>query len=60
MLVFAACTAVDAAFGHMAVAVYFVLALSAAGLRAAVRGRLGISGGLVSDACACCLRRLEL
>jgi len=54
MVVLAGCTAADAAFGYMAAAAYFMVALGAAGLRASVREKLGITGDMVSDACACC------
>lgn len=46
--------AADNAFFSMAAAAYFCFALTAAGVRSSVRGSLGITGDLVSDACACC------
>jgi hypothetical protein len=46
--------AADKAFLSMAIAAYFCFALTAAGVRSSVREVLGITGDLVSDACACC------
>merc|ERR1712232_511796 len=46
--------AADTAFFAMAISAYFCFALTAAGVRASVRHLLGITGDLVSDACACC------
>merc|ERR1712232_1076857 len=46
--------AVDNAFLAMAIAAYFCFALTAAGVRSSVRQKLGITGDLLSDACACC------
>merc|ERR1711976_945320 len=46
--------AADTAFLYMGAAMYFIVALSAAALRTATRTKLGISGGMISDACACC------
>merc|ERR1712032_901141 len=46
--------AADTAFLYMGAAMYFIVALSAAALRTATRTKLGISGDMVSDACACC------
>jgi len=46
--------AADKAFLSMALAAYFCFALTAAGVRSSVRGLLGITGDLISDACACC------
>merc|ERR1712178_334733 len=40
--------------GAMAIAAYFCFALTAAGVRSSVRQKLGITGDLLSDACACC------
>jgi len=46
--------AADKAFFSMAIAAYFCFALTAAAVRSSVRELLGITGDLVSDACACC------
>jgi len=54
MIVLLCLTAADPAFGYMGAAMYFMFALSAAGLRVATRVKLGISGDMVSDVCACC------
>merc|ERR1712151_1079471 len=54
MIVLLCLAAVDAAFGYMGAAMYFMMALAAAGLRVATRLKLGISGDMVSDALACC------
>merc|ERR1712241_1230401 len=54
MIVLLCLTAADSAFGYMGAAMYFMFALSAAGLRVATRVKLGISGDMVSDVCACC------
>lgn len=54
MFIFAGCTLADEAFGYMAAAMYFMLAFAAAGLRVAVRAKLGITGGMISDVCVCC------
>lgn len=42
----------DFAFGYMAAAMYFMLALAVAGLRVATRVKLGITGDMISDACS--------
>lgn len=47
-------SAADHAFAYMAAAAYFMMGLAVAALRAAVRTKLGISGDIISDACACC------
>jgi len=46
--------AADRAFFAMAIAAYFCFALTVAGVRCSVRQKLGITGDLLSDACACC------
>jgi len=46
--------AADTAFFAMAISAYFCFALTAAGVRSSVRQKLGITGDLLSDACACC------
>merc|ERR1712014_253273 len=53
-IVFLCLQSVDWAFGYMAAAMYFMTALAVAGLRVAVRMKLGITGDMISDACACC------
>jgi len=47
-------TAVDKAFSACGAAMYFIFALSVAPLRISTRTKLGISGGMISDCCACC------
>jgi choline-glycine betaine transporter len=42
----------DWTWGYHAAAVYFLMGLATAGLRAAVREKLGITGDLISDTCA--------
>lgn len=54
MIVFICLSAVDSAFGMMAVSIYFMMGLAVAGLRVAMRNKLGITGDMVSDACVCC------
>jgi hypothetical protein len=54
MIVFLCLAAVDSAFAYMGAAMYFMIAFAAAGLRVAVRVKLGITGDMISDACACC------
>merc|ERR1712156_44521 len=49
-----ALTAADTAFSSMGVAMYIMLAMATAGLRVATRNKLGISGDMLSDVCACC------
>merc|ERR1711975_90583 len=46
--------AADKAFFAMAIAAYFCFALTVAGARSSVRQKLGITGDLLSDACASC------
>merc|ERR1711968_6886 len=46
--------AADRAFFAMAIAAYFCFALTVAGVRCSVRQKLGITGDLLSDACASC------
>jgi hypothetical protein len=46
--------AADMAWTHMAGAAYFCMMLTVAALRSSTRQKLGITGDLVSDACACC------
>merc|ERR1712178_581958 len=46
--------AADKAFFAMAIAAYFCFALTVAGVRCSVRQKLGITGDLLSDACASC------
>merc|ERR1711871_485234 len=46
--------AVDKAFFAIAIAAYFCFALTVAGVRSSVRQKLGITGDLLSDACASC------
>mmetsp|Transcript_119171 Transcript_119171/g.299677 ORF Transcript_119171/g.299677 Transcript_119171/m.299677 type:complete len:777 (+) Transcript_119171:95-2425(+) len=53
MVVFLCLGAADEAFAYMGAAMYFMLALAAAGLRVATRLKLGISGDMVSDFMAC-------
>jgi hypothetical protein len=52
MVILLICQAGDYAFGYMAAATYCMLALGVAGLRVAVREKLGITGDMVSDVCA--------
>jgi len=47
-------TVADTAFSSMGVSMYVMFAMAVAGLRVATRNKLGISGDMVSDACACC------
>merc|ERR1712232_102365 len=54
LIVFICLSAVDSAFGTMALSIYFMMGLAVAGLRVATRNKLGITGDMVSDACACC------
>merc|ERR1711879_102945 len=54
MIVFLCLQAVDFAFGYMAAAMYFMISFAVAGLRVATRAKLGITGDMISDACACC------
>jgi len=54
MIVLLCLAAADTAFAYMGAAMYFMMALTTAGLRVATRVKLGISGDMVSDACACC------
>jgi len=54
MIVFLCLGAADTAFAYMGAALYFMMALAVAGLRIAVRVSLGITGDMISDACACC------
>merc|ERR1712187_215174 len=53
MIVFACLGAVDAAFGYMAGAMYFLMAFVAAGLRVATRTKLGISGDMAAEDFSC-------
>jgi hypothetical protein len=53
-IVFLCLQPLDHAFGYMTASVYFMFALTVAMLRVAVRHELGITGDMVSDACACC------
>lgn len=53
MVVLLVLSATDKAFAYMGAAMYFMLALAAAGLRVATRNKLGISGDMLSDFCAC-------
>merc|ERR1712217_683824 len=54
LIVFICLVAVDSAFGTMALSIYFMMGLAVAGLRVATRNKLGITGDMVSDVCACC------
>merc|ERR1712187_956326 len=54
MIAFACLSAADPAFGKMAASAYFMLGLAVAGLRVAVRGKLSITGDMISDVCAGC------
>merc|ERR1712187_300233 len=54
LIVFICLSAIDSAFGTMALSIYFMMGLAVAGLRVATRNKLGITGDMVSDACACC------
>jgi len=53
MIVFCCLGSADMAFASMGAAMYFVNALGIAGLRVAVRTKLGITGDMISDAMAC-------
>lgn len=46
--------AADTAFFANAIAAYFCFSLAAAGVRSSVREKLGITGDMISDICACC------
>jgi len=52
MIVFLVMGALDKAYFSLAAACYFVLGLGIGGLRTSVRGKLGITGDMVSDAMA--------
>jgi hypothetical protein len=52
MVIFLICQVDDYAFGYMAAATYCMLAFCVAGLRVAVREKLGITGDMISDVCA--------
>merc|ERR1712048_823078 len=54
LIVFICLSAVDSAFGTMAISTYFIMGLGVAGLRVATRNKLGITGDMISDACVCC------
>jgi hypothetical protein len=54
LITFICLTAADSAFGSMAISTYFIMGLAVAGLRVAMRNKLGITGDMISDACACC------
>jgi len=54
LIVFICLSAVDSAFGTMAISIYFIMGLGVAGLRVATRNKLGITGDMISDACVCC------
>merc|ERR1711959_77567 len=54
MIALLCASAADHAFAYMAAAAYFMMGLSVAALRSAVRTKLSISGDFISDACACC------
>jgi len=47
-------TVADSAFAYMGAAMFFIYGLATAGLRVALRTKLGISGDMISDCCACC------
>mmetsp|Transcript_66929 Transcript_66929/g.145428 ORF Transcript_66929/g.145428 Transcript_66929/m.145428 type:complete len:762 (+) Transcript_66929:95-2380(+) len=53
MIVFMCLGAIDKAFLSLAAACYFTFALGVAGMRTSVRGMLGITGDMISDAIAC-------
>merc|ERR1712050_666351 len=53
MIVLCCLGSADMAFASMGASMYFVNALGVAGLRAAVRTKLGITGDMISDAMAC-------
>merc|ERR1712032_1004478 len=54
MIILLILTVADTAFAYMGAAMFFMYALATAGLRVALRTKLGISGDMVSDCCACC------
>merc|ERR1712048_139597 len=54
LIAFICLSTVDPAFGTMALSIYFMMGIAVAGLRVAVRSKLGITGDMVSDACVCC------
>merc|ERR1712217_684377 len=54
MIIFICLTAADIAFASMGAAMYFMIAFATAGLRVATRVKLGITGDMICDGCACC------